>query len=151
MENASKALILAGAILISIMIVSLGVLIFNNMGNSAKEAANMDEQEIANFNSRITPYVGKNISGSQVNALIQLVISINNSAINNSNDIEKTVTITYKSTNGSNNTISVDKTSKRITYTNANTPKKVETGAGKYYEVIAKYGNNGLINNITVK
>ena len=73
MENASKALIIAGAILISIMIVSLGVLIFNKMGNSAKEAANMDEQEIANFNSKLTPYIGQNISGSQVNALIQLL------------------------------------------------------------------------------
>ena len=30
MENASKALIMAGAILVAILIVSLGVLIFNN-------------------------------------------------------------------------------------------------------------------------
>ena len=93
MENASKALIIAGAILISIMIISLGVLLFTRMSSSAKNAANMDEQEIANFNSKITPYLGKSINGSQVNALIQLVISIDQSAVNSGNS--STVEITY--------------------------------------------------------
>ena len=50
MENASKALIMAGAILVAILIVSLGVLIFNNFSKSVKDSANMDEQAIANFN-----------------------------------------------------------------------------------------------------
>ena len=57
MENASKALIIAGAILVSILIVSLGVLIFNNFSESAKDMANMDKEEIAAFNSKITPYL----------------------------------------------------------------------------------------------
>ena len=81
MENASKALIVAGAILVSILIVSLGVMIFNSMSGTAKKMANMDEQEIAAFNSKITPYLGQNISGSQVNALIQHVISTDISAV----------------------------------------------------------------------
>ena len=33
MENASKALIIAGAILISILIVGLGVIIYNNVAD----------------------------------------------------------------------------------------------------------------------
>ncbi len=33
MENASKALIIAGAILISILIVGLGVIIYNNVSD----------------------------------------------------------------------------------------------------------------------
>ena len=53
MENASKALIMAGAILIAIMIISLGILVFSRMSSSAKSAANMDEQEISNFNSNV--------------------------------------------------------------------------------------------------
>ena len=106
MENASKALIIAGAILISIMIVSLGVLIFNKMGHSAREAANMDEQEVANFNSKLTPYIGSSVNGSQVNALIQLVISINNSAVN-SGDTTKSVEIVYPLETGGQNTIKV--------------------------------------------
>ena len=34
MENASKALIIAGSILIAIIIISLGVLVFNKFGDS---------------------------------------------------------------------------------------------------------------------
>ena len=145
MENASKALIIAGAILISIMIVSLGVLIFNKMGGSAKEAANMDEQEIANFNSKITPYVGKNISGSQVNALIQLVISIDNSA-KSSGDTTKAVSITYPLETGGTNTISFSGGD----VSGLSNGKRVKTGAGVYYTVSASYSDNGLINKITV-
>ncbi len=37
MENASKALIMAGAILIAIMIISLGILVFSRMSSSAKK------------------------------------------------------------------------------------------------------------------
>ena len=144
MENASKALIIAGAILISIMIVSLGVLIFNKMGNSAKEAANMDEQEIANFNSKLTPYIGQKISGSQVNALIQLVISIDNSAVN-SGDTTKSVEIQYP-ISGETNTIKITNGS----ISGADKVKRVETGVGQFYKVESQYGENGLINKITV-
>ncbi len=145
MENASKALIIAGAILVSILIVSLGVLIFNRMGGSAKEAANMDEQEVANFNSKITPYVGKNISGSQVNALIQLVISLDNSA-KSSGDATKAVSITYPLEAGGTNTISFSGGN----VSGINGVKRVKTGSGIYYTVTATYGDNGLINTIVV-
>ena len=145
MENASKALIIAGAILVSILIVSLGVLIFNRMGSSAKEAANMDEQEVANFNSKITPYVGKNISGSQVNALIQLVISLDNSA-KSSGDATKAVSITYPLEAGGTNTISFSGGN----VSGINGVKRVKTGSGIYYTVTATYGDNGLINTIVV-
>lgn len=147
MENASKALIVAGAILISIMIISLGVLMFNRMSASAKEAANMDEQEIASFNSKITPYVGDSISGSQVNALIQLVISIDNSAINTSS-YEKKVSITYPINETTNNTIDIDVANSKLSGTDK--VKKVETGSGKFYKVEATYGSNGLIASIKV-
>lgn len=147
MENASKALIMAGAVLVAILIVSLGVVIFNNFSKSVKDNANMDEQEIANFNSKLTPYIGDSISGSQVNALIQLVISIDSSAYN-SKELGKAVTISYKSTNG-DNTISVNKDS-GVVNTNPSATKKVKTGAGKFYKVTSEYGDNGLINKITV-
>ena len=146
MENASKALIMAGAVLVSILIVSLGVIIFNNFSKNVKDNANMDEQEISNFNSKITPYIGENINGSQVNALIQLVISIDNSAVS-SGDTSKSVSIKYPLEAGETNIIKVDSGS--VTGTTA--AKRVKTGAGIYYEVTAKYGSNGLINEITVE
>ena len=147
MENASKALIIAGAILVSIMIVSLSVFIFTKIGGQAKEAADMDEQEIANFNSKLTPYIGPNISGSQVNALIQLVISIDNSAAS-SGDTKKIVSITYPLEEGGTNTISVN--GNAMSYTNANATKRVKTGAGAYYNVSSVY-EDGLIKTITVE
>lgn len=140
MENASKALIIAGAILISIMVVSLGVFIFNKMASSAKEAANMDEQEITAFNSKIIAYVGDSISGSQVNALIQYIISVDTKAIADSDNVKR-VSI-Y---NGSNILVECETTNTAITY---GTSKKVETG--KYYKVTAEYGSNGLINKVIV-
>ena len=96
MENASKALIIAGAILVSILIVSLGVYIFNTFGGAAKKNATtrMNEQEIGSFNSRITPYLGQNVPGSQVNALIQYVIS-NDLACVKSGEINKAIKNSY--------------------------------------------------------
>ena len=143
MENASKALIVAGAILVSILIVSLGVMIFNSMSGTAKKMANMDEQEIAAFNSKITPYLGQNISGSQVNALIQHVIATDISAVQ-SGEPFKAIKITFP---GNDSGISVDNSGK-ISYGSG--PKRVETGANKYYKVNGTYDSNGLITTITV-
>lgn len=143
MENASKALIIAGAILISIMIVSLGVLLFNRMSGTAKEMANMNEQEIAAFNSKITPYLGDSISGSQVNALIQYVIS-NDLACIQSGETFKAITIEFP-TGEDTNTIYVDGN-----VLNGTNVKRVETGSGKYYTVDGTYDSNGLITTIKV-
>ena len=81
MENASKALIISGAILLAVMIVSLGVYAFNSMRKSAIDAVDMNKEEIQAFNAKITPYLGNNVSGSQVNTLIQYVISNNTQCI----------------------------------------------------------------------
>ena len=146
MENASKALIIAGAILISIMIISLGVLLFTRMSSSAKNAANMDEQEVANFNSKITPYIGNNISGSQVNALIQLVISIDQSAVNAGNS--NTVEIIYPSATDPNVSCVISVSENKVQ--GLRNEKRVKTGSGATYKVSATYNSNGLINKITV-
>ena len=144
MENASKALIMAGAILIAILIISLGVAVFNNMKNSVVENANLDEEEITSFNSQITPYLGQNISGSQVNALIQLAISIDNKALS-SNDNVKRVSI-YRDSESSDNII-VELKADGTAITNG-TPRNVTTGV--FYKVEGTYDSNGLITKIVV-
>ncbi len=143
MENASKALIIAGAILVAILIISLGILIFNNFGNKAKEMANMDKQEITAFNSRIIPYLGNDISGSQVNALIQYVIS-NNLACVKSGETFKAIRIKYPT-----NTAGIYYSGTEVTY--GNNVKRVETGPSKFYKVNATYNDNGLITLIEVE
>ena len=70
MENASKALIIAGAILLSILLISLGILIYNNAKGTVDEA-NLSDQEIQTFNSRFSGFLGENKSPETVEQLIQ--------------------------------------------------------------------------------
>lgn len=135
MENASKALIIAGSILITIMIISLGIVIFNRFGNSAKKMANMDKQEIAAFNSKITPYVGEHISGTQVNTLLQYCLSVNMSANQSKN--------TYQC-------ITVKKDGSEFLKTTDDTYTKVQTGSNVSYTVEAKQDSNGLMTDIEI-
>lgn len=118
MENASKALIIAGSILIAIMIISLGIYIFKQYSSFTKENADLSEQEISAFNSKITAYLGEGISGSQVNALLQYCLA-NNMSAQQSGETYKCITVKQ------NDDELVGK--KRDKY------KKVETG--KFYTV----------------
>ncbi len=74
MDNASKALIMAGAILISIAIVGVGVYIFSstsNMGNTAGQQ--MDATQAQMTNSTLRQYEGTRVKGSQVIELIEYI------------------------------------------------------------------------------
>lgn len=134
MENASKALIIAGSILIAIMIISLGIYIFKQYSSFAKENADLSEQEISAFNSKITSYLGEGISGSQVNALLQYCLA-NNMSAQQSGETYKYITVTQ------NGNILVEGTSNKY--------QKVKTG--KFYTVEGTSDDNGLITSITVQ
>ena len=58
MENASKALIIAAAILLSILIIALGMRVFNS-ARSATGSVDLSPQEISSHNSRFEAYVGR--------------------------------------------------------------------------------------------
>ena len=85
MENASKALIIAGAILISILIVGLGVIIYQNVAGIAKTGT-LDAQEITAHNSPFEGYFGNYVSGSNLKALLTQV-QANNSAANRNDEV----------------------------------------------------------------
>ena len=72
MENASKALIIAGAILLSIFIIGLGMIIFNN-AKDAMSGENLDAEKVQAINSKYDSYLGTNIKGSNVKTLCNLV------------------------------------------------------------------------------
>ena len=80
MENASKALIIAGAILLAIVIISLGLVVINN-SRHVTDDPNLNEQEKQSFNAKFAAYEGKNISGSRINSLIQQVIATNQASV----------------------------------------------------------------------
>ena len=86
MENASKALIIAGSILISILIVGLGVVIYNNVSGLGKDA-NLDKEKISAHNSPFEGYFGTNESGANVKALITSVLANNRSAKANDDEV----------------------------------------------------------------
>ena len=79
MENASKALIIAGAILISILIIAIGMYIYSQSTGSINGAiGQMSTQEIDAANSQWTNYEGTQ-TGTQVKALITRLIANANS------------------------------------------------------------------------
>ena len=76
MENASKALLIAGAILIAIVLITLGVLILGKGQEVAKEA-DMSATEISAFNAKFTQFEGNRVRGTIVKQLYREVLQHN--------------------------------------------------------------------------
>lgn len=135
MENASKALIIAGAILLSILIISLGILIFSQAQDTIN-SVNMSEQEIQAFNNKFTPYQGTSVRGSQVNALVQAVASNNQSALDNGEIKTKGIKVT--------GSVTITPTD-----TSAGTGSITRVPAGSFYKVEFKY-EKSLVHEINI-
>ena len=88
MENASKALIIAGAILLAILLISLGIMIFNQAQDTVNNSG-MSQAEITAFNNKFLKYEGTQ-KGSVVKSLVNEVIS------NNANSSNATVELKDK-------------------------------------------------------
>ena len=69
MENATKALLIAAAVLVAIIIISL-TLVIVRQGQEAVAGADMTEAEVAQFNSKFNTWNGKKISTTQVNTIL---------------------------------------------------------------------------------
>ena len=124
MENASKALIIAGAILISIVLITLGVVILGQ-GQEVVNSSNIDDTAIQSFNQKFTQYEGTNVTGSRVNALINAVTANNTVALRDGEE-NKLITI-VDSTGGDLGTITATTAVWTITGT-SKTSKKAQTG-----------------------
>ena len=75
MENASKALIIAGAILLAILLITLGILVYNQAAGVINSNA-MSEVEQQQFNQKFTQYEGVQ-TGVTLRSLAQTVLSNN--------------------------------------------------------------------------
>lgn len=75
MENASKALIIAGAILLSILIIGLGMFIYQQ-ASGAVSGANLDPQKANAYNQEFLNYQGT-ISGTNARSLYNVIASHN--------------------------------------------------------------------------
>ena len=140
MENASKALIIAGAVLIGILIISMGVLLATTLQKTAKTYyTSMNTNEIQKFNSEIT----KNFIIENENTYItaQGIITLKN--ILNTETYKDFVTVKPDSVTEIKNNEKFLKT--HGTEMDENNNKKI-----KRYSVEAKYSDQGMINKITI-
>ena len=74
MENATKALLIAAAVLVAILIISLGLAVYNKASN-ATDSADLSSTEIQAQNEKFLRYEGTNKRGSEVNALLETVLN----------------------------------------------------------------------------
>ena len=133
MENATKALLIAAAVLIAIILISLGLAVVRQ-GQEAVQDADLSEAEATTFNSKFTMYEGSNVSTSRVNALYNAVFSHNNQ--------EKAA--------GTNNTVMIQDQTKstKVDFT-AGATSVTKKGGSAYYKVQCFY-NNGIVDGISI-
>ena len=147
MENASKALIIAGAILLAIVLVSLGVLVINNARKDLNDK-NMDEASIQAFNKNITQYCGKNKSGTEMNSLMAAVMSSNGAQKNKAEQHY----ISYDLSELESGSIQDDNLRKKITINNASKNITMPTFSNSFkYKAEYEIGDDGYINNVIIK
>lgn len=85
MENASKALIIAGAILLAIAIIGIGMYVYNN-AQEAISGTDMTQQQVQTYNEEFTRYQGS-IKGSRARTLCNNIASHNRTAQDDSEKI----------------------------------------------------------------
>lgn len=133
MENATKALLIAAAVLIAILIISLGIVVYTKASESMSNI-DMTEYQVTQFNDKFKKYEGTNASGSEVNAMLETVFNHNNSQEDATTCVE--VKVDNKET-----------IAKKIGITTS--PKTVSIGSR--YTIVCTYDSKtGLITSIAV-
>lgn len=90
MENATKAFLIAGSILIVILLIALGIRMMNSTSGVTQQVESSNASlEVSTFNSQFTPYFSNDSTGIKVKSLLTTIISNN---VKNPNHI---VLVTY--------------------------------------------------------
>ena len=128
MENASKALVIAGAVLVAILLIAFGMIMINSARTPIDEAAGQGEQQaIEIFNAQFASFAGNQVSGPSVRSLYSKILTSNAKTSHK-------ITVTSGTTN--------------VTNTIANTMASVINT--KTYKVVFGYDANGYINKATI-
>ena len=152
MENASKALIIAGAILISILLIGLGVYVYQ-IAASTTGRADLSSQEAQAFNSQFSSFYGSRVSAAQVKSLMSAIrtqnITSNTAQESNQiyvlyNGVKSTTTdITQKVTPGHIYWVNTENE-------NAATDEELNKGTDALDKNSASYYNTGFVRIISV-
>ena len=94
MENASKALLMAGTILISLMVISALVFAYRDLTSvKRQETENQKVEEIAEFNKSFESYE-KDLNGTQMFSLANKIADYNTKYVDNMNEGYERITLT---------------------------------------------------------
>lgn len=133
MENATKALMIAAAVLVVMLIIGLGISVFTTASEQVDNAGDLSEYEVQQFNNKFTKYVGTNKSGSDVNALLTAVFTHNNQQADATTCVALTGSISLTATPGQ-------------------TTKPEGVSPGARYTVTATYSaDTGMITSIAIQ
>ena len=89
MENASKALIIAGAIILAVLIIGLGMSVFMQT-SSMDPSSDLNSYEVQQFNKKFTDFEGLSVKGSRV---LNLCDTVRNHNMQYKDDITKQILI----------------------------------------------------------
>lgn len=148
MENASKALIIAASVLLAILIIAMGVAIFNK-AQGAADTSSFDTAEINMFNQKFERY-SNNQLGSQVKSLISFAIS---NASTNKDEPSKLPQVLFKAENEADNITTqsgMEASNKNEDYIGDLGKIRGAIISTHTYKVTLDYANTGLINTITI-
>lgn len=138
MENASKALIIAGAILLSILIIGLGMYIYTQ-ASGAMSGTGLDSEKANAYNGEFKSYEGT-ISGTNARALYEKIASHNRV---NTDDYSLQITLTIGNTELTGTT--------PYEPTAAATMDSNTLKAGQTYHVTFDYNKSGYITKCNIK
>lgn len=123
MENASKALLIAGSILVCILLIGVGMMVYQSIQGTVFEGiSQMSSQEKDLFNSQFQNYEGARVNGANVKALINKI-------------------------NNNNSQLEANTDPKYVTYEG---PTSINT-AQTYTVTVTDENKDGLMDKVTVK
>jgi len=146
MENTAKALLIAGAIIICILIVSVGMYIYNNsQGDVMTAMSTMSTQEIEAYNSKYILYEGEQ-TGADIKSLIGILITNSNA---NKDDSTRIPGIYLENKNDLEDS-GIPENGDCTSYKNALEQIRRNVEIKHKYWVEISYQNNGLIDYFTI-
>lgn len=153
MENATKGLMIAGAILIAIVLIGLGVWLVSQTDVFKNQASStLDEAAVTAFNSSIEQYEGKQ-SGSNIKALLTKLNTMNLGATRDGVFAEQCIGISVSSATDKNlkDPDFTEHTEYTDAFSKAVVAARSRINSGKSYTVVIDYdGATKLVSKVTI-
>lgn len=142
MENASKALLIAGAVLIVIVLISVGMMIVNSSQDVTDQVGDLTtSQSVSTFNNQFNKYQG-NQKGSAVKKLLEEVVTSNKTNESTSQHFVEVIMNDSK--------IATNKTYTKDDYQELTKAGAKVTTSARYTVEMSDVSSDGYISQITI-